>query len=234
MVKAIRIKLSQQMANYRKPASFLIRESYPLPPYSSVIGMIHAACGFEKYHPMKVSVQGWYASETSDFATMYNFGIKYDETRHQAKVQNESGGYDGINIGPKNVHVLTDIYLVIHVIPEDENDFEKIVNGMMCPQNYLSLGRYEDLARLEDTVDIVELVEDEDYACKYDIYVPFTTDLKSGGTIYNINKVFQIDTKSKLRNWKEVVKVRHVSKGEMLDIEDCWYDTELETIVCFA
>ena len=39
MVKAIKLHITQQMPNYRKPASFMIKESYPLPPYSSVIGM---------------------------------------------------------------------------------------------------------------------------------------------------------------------------------------------------
>jgi len=58
MNKAIRIKCSQQLANYRKPTSFLIKESYPLPPYSTVIGMIHVACGFTEYHPMDISIQG--------------------------------------------------------------------------------------------------------------------------------------------------------------------------------
>src|ERR1035437_3519376 len=109
MLKAIRIKLWQQMPNYRKPASFLVRESYPLPPYSSVIGMVHLACDFTEYHAMNVSIQGSYASEVSDLATMYNFGIKYDETRHQGKVLNEAGGYDGINKGVKPAHLLTDV-----------------------------------------------------------------------------------------------------------------------------
>lgn len=44
--KAVRIIAYQNMASYRVPSSLAIKESYPLPPYSSVIGMVHAACGF--------------------------------------------------------------------------------------------------------------------------------------------------------------------------------------------
>ena len=57
-MKVIRVQCFQNLANYRKPTSFLIKETYPLPPYSTVLGMIHAACGFTEYHPMKLSIQG--------------------------------------------------------------------------------------------------------------------------------------------------------------------------------
>ena len=102
MLKAIRVELEQQLPNYRKPASFLVKESFPLPPYSTVIGMIHTACGFTEYHPMRISIQGNYASDVSDLAVLYNFGIKYDATRHQYKVLNEEGIYDGINRGVRD------------------------------------------------------------------------------------------------------------------------------------
>ncbi len=34
------------MVNYRVPTSFQLKESYPLPPYSTVIGMVHSLCNF--------------------------------------------------------------------------------------------------------------------------------------------------------------------------------------------
>ena len=65
-MRAIRIQCFQNLVNYRKPTSFLIKETYPLPPYSTVIGMVHAACGFEQYHPMQVSIQGTNRGTISD------------------------------------------------------------------------------------------------------------------------------------------------------------------------
>ena len=50
MNKAIRIKCKQELVNFKKPTSLLIKETYPLPPYSTVIGMIHKACDFHEYH----------------------------------------------------------------------------------------------------------------------------------------------------------------------------------------
>lgn len=55
-MKAIKLHCFQNLVNYKKPSSFIIKETYPLPPYSTVIGMIHAACGFKRYHRMKLSI----------------------------------------------------------------------------------------------------------------------------------------------------------------------------------
>ena len=58
-MKAIRIELSQQTANYKVETSYALKHSYPLPTYSAVIGMVHAACGFTDYHPERVRPRMW-------------------------------------------------------------------------------------------------------------------------------------------------------------------------------
>ena len=239
MLKAVRIMLSQQMPNYRKPASFLIKETYPLPPYSSIIGMIHAACGFTEYHSMDISIQGTYASEVSDLATMYSFGIKYDANRHQLKVPNPNGGFDGINRGPKYAQLLTDVELVIHILPDDENKLEIIKNGILYPKNYLSLGRYEDIVSV-DSVDVVEInkfdAQEETITLSYDAYVP-AEQFSEGdtiGTIYKLPKKFSINKKG-VRCWDEYVKAYHLPKGSSYSSRDTdYYDKELNTPVCFG
>ena len=99
-MRAIRIQCFQNLVNYRKPTSFLIKETYPLPPYSTVIGMVHAACGFEQYHPMQVSIQGTNRGTISDLYTRYSFtaGTRYEEGRHQLCVhdQEDYGIFKGI------------------------------------------------------------------------------------------------------------------------------------------
>ncbi|EAG4466433.1 CRISPR-associated protein Cas5, partial [Listeria monocytogenes] len=60
MVRAIRVRIHQDSANYKKKMSFQLKESFPLPPFSTVIGMVHVACGFDSYHEMDISVQGNY------------------------------------------------------------------------------------------------------------------------------------------------------------------------------
>ncbi len=57
-LEALRIILHQNMANYRKEETVENKMTYPLPPFSTVIGALHNACGYREYHPMDLSVQG--------------------------------------------------------------------------------------------------------------------------------------------------------------------------------
>ena len=61
-MKALRIVLTQNKAHYRKEESLQNKMTYPLPPFSTVIGAIHYACGFKEYQPMDLSIQGNYQS----------------------------------------------------------------------------------------------------------------------------------------------------------------------------
>ncbi len=249
MHKAIRLKLSQQLPNYRKATSFLVKESYPLPPYSSVIGMIHMACGFEEYHDMKVCIQGKYVSDIMDLATLYNFGIKYDASRHWGKVLNEDGNYDGINRGVRNVHELSDVELVIHIIPKKDEDFEVILDGLTYPKNYLALGRHEDLVRVDGTPEVVTLEEYDDYEDDnyynelshkdYSMYIPVEcmeqdNGMKNYATIYELTKKYEINKKTHFREWTEIVEAYYTSDFSKVTAnayKDC--STGEKYLVCF-
>ena len=61
-MKALRIHLTQSSANYRKEATIQNKMTYPLPPFSTIIGAIHNACGFKEYKEMRISIQGDYKS----------------------------------------------------------------------------------------------------------------------------------------------------------------------------
>lgn len=61
-MKALRIILTQNSANYRKEETQDNKATYPLPPFSTVIGALHVACGYKEYHPMNISIQGNYES----------------------------------------------------------------------------------------------------------------------------------------------------------------------------
>ena len=161
MHRAIRLDCFQNLVNYRKPSSFIIKETYPLPPYSTVSGMIHAACGFKEYHKMKLSIQGDNKGTISDLYTRYSFsaGARYEEGRHQICVKD--GDNYGIFKGIANVELLCECKLIIHIVPEDEADFEIIYQALKNPPTYLSLGRYEDIIDIRD-VRIVSLKEDEE------------------------------------------------------------------------
>jgi len=118
-MKAIKLKLYQNMVNYKVPTSFQLKESYPLPPYSTVIGMVHSLCDFKEYKPMKISISGSYFSKVNDLYTRYEFknGNPYEIGRHQLNVNG-----CGINRGVATAELLVDVNLTIHIIPEDQSE----------------------------------------------------------------------------------------------------------------
>lgn len=210
MHRAIRLDCFQNLVNYRKPSSFIIKETYPLPPYSTVSGMIHAACGFKEYHKMKLSIQGDNKGTISDLYTRYSFsaGARYEEGRHQICVKD--GGNYGIFKGIANVELLCECKLIIHIVPEDEADFEIIYQALKNPPTYLSLGRYEDIIDIRD-VRIVSLKEDEEVLTNHGMYIPvsYMGEEHVKATVYTLNKEYEI-TKQGLRRWKSEKKVEEL------------------------
>ncbi len=174
-MKAIRIKLWQDLVNYKKPTSFQLKETYPLPPYSTVIGLVHTMCGFTSYHPMEISIQGKYFSKVNDLYTRYEFknGMTYDEKRHQLKV----GDY-GVGRGVATAELLVDVELLLHVIPEDQGLVEQIAEAFREPVEYPSLGRREDIATIQEVkvvwVEKKEAEEDWKLDNGYGAYVPIS------------------------------------------------------------
>lgn len=225
MGKAIRLECFQNLANYRKPSSFIIRESFPLPAYSTVMGMIHAACGYTELHRMKLCIQGVNNGTISELYTRYSFsyGTKYEATRHQLCVKDDKDY--GVFRGPANVELVCDNHMVIHIVPEDENDFDTIYQSLLKPLNYLSLGRYEDLLDIE-SVTVVNLTEDEEVITGNNIYIPVdSTDSDGellvgpgeGYTVYSLTKEYEII--NGYRRWKRdegIIKAYHYPKGKAL------------------
>jgi len=62
IMKAVRLKLRQTSANYRREETIDNKMTYPLPPFSTVIGMLHQACGYRSYQEMDISIQGRYGA----------------------------------------------------------------------------------------------------------------------------------------------------------------------------
>ena len=206
-MKAIRVRLRQDMVNYKKPTSFQLKETYPLPPYSTVIGMVHSLCGYTKYQPMQVSVQGKYFSKVNDLYTRYEFknAMKYEAARHQLQV-----GEYGVGRGVATAELLVDVELLLHIAPEDQSLVEEIYNAFVQPKEYPSLGRREDLATI-DEVKVVNLfqkeLERQIPAYKdYSAYIPYAMIQEEAVNMtHNIQGIAHTGTKYKLTKNYELV-----------------------------
>ena len=90
-MKVVRLIINQSSANYRKEETFENKMTYPLPPISTIIGAIHVACGYTKYHPMDISVQGKFESMHREPYTDYCFlNSTMDDRGILVKMDNES------------------------------------------------------------------------------------------------------------------------------------------------
>lgn len=72
-MKILRIKLKQAQASYTREETVDNHTTYPLPPFSTIIGALHNICGYTSYHPMDISVQGKYGSMQKEYYT--NLGL---------------------------------------------------------------------------------------------------------------------------------------------------------------
>ena len=252
-MKAIKLKLYQNMVNYKVPTSFQLKESYPLPPYSTVIGMVHSLCDFKEYKPMKISISGSYFSKVNDLYTRYEFknGNPFEMGRHQLNVN----GY-GINRGVATAELLVDVNLTIHIIPEDQSEefLNTIFEAFKYPREYPSLGRREDIVLIKDVriVDVEKKKLEKDLSNGEDnfAYIPVNFiqeklvnhgDKKSGmniyGTRYELTKNYilnNIGTKAKpkmIRSWEkeEVIYSSNIKGFKRREVP---LDTDNEIVFC--
>lgn len=212
MEKAIRVECVQNLVNYRKPSSFIIKESYPLPPYSTVLGMIHKACGYSEFHSMKISIQGKNTGSVSELYTRYSFSLdtNYEAARHQLCFQKEGKEYGAFK-GVAHVELICNNHMIIHIVPSEE-DFYTVYESLKNPPVYLALGRHEDLLDIQQ-VEIVHIQKEEDVSIKNDVYIPIPNKQEEDvnddyididgrtTTIYTLTKEYEI-TKQGLRRWK--------------------------------
>lgn len=224
-MRAVRLKLYQNLVNYRKPTSFQLKESYPLPPYSTVIGMVHFACGFDSYQEMQVSVQGKYHSKVNDLWTRYEFsGANYDAGRHTVLLDSKTDGKAyGMIRGVSTVELLVDVELILHIVPENQTLVEEIVSAFRCPKQYLSLGRHEDIVQIQEVcvVELNELQLEDNFTVQYDAYVPTQMfaeddDLLTKSSIYILNKSYKkvdIAKGTQIRQW-EKIRAYHIARGK--------------------
>lgn len=268
---AVKINLYQNMVNYKTPTSFQLKESYPLPPPSTVIGMVHYICGFKEYQNMKVSVQGEYFSKINDFQTTYYFSpgsLTYDEDKkkkifkpraelysekdiisaaaslksslyeHAAsvKTKEERIKKTGITRGIATTELLVDVNLILHILVEDKLLLDKIYKCLCHPSDYISLGRWEDIIRINsvEIVEIKNIINPKNFLLKYNQYIPLKyindDDNYFSGTIYNLNRDYIIENNH--RKWNKI-KVIYAAKKSSSVFEDANITLDSQNDVVF-
>lgn len=214
-MQALRLKLFQETACYKKPLAFKIGETYPLPPYSTVKGMLHALLDATEYIPMRISIQGRYDTLIIDYQSHY-FIKKMNNNQFPLI-------FDGLAYAPETeqmtkmplyMHLLYNINLIIHV-DASPDVLQRLITGIESGNTHLSLGRWEDLVRIDEykLVDI-NLSEIEETMLDNNAYVPnYLLPPYIRYIPYRLNFKYQI--KHGIREW-EKISVGYVKQGTTL------------------
>ena len=207
-MKILKLKLFQETACYKKPFAFKVAETYPLPPYSTVIGMFHKILGADsgEYYPMNISIQGEYESIFSNYQNLRMFK-----------------GKDEVTAMPRNVHQLLNVHLLIHVKAEDDV-IDKIYNNIINGVETFTLGRNEDLVRVEQIKYAKEVAKSECDINKYNAYVPmYYDDGFLEGINYRLNTTYTIV--NDLRKWNKV-DVKYIEKHTSNKLDEVEVDED--------
>ncbi len=214
-MKILKLKLYQETACYKKPFASKVAETYPLPPYSTIIGMFHkiiqARAG--EYFPMNISVQGSYEGIFSNYQSLRMYK-----------------GKDKVTSMPRNVHQLLDVNLIIHVQAEDEiidKIYQNIINGIET----FTLGRNEDIVRI-DAIKILENVNDvEEPEILKNAYIPEWIDNEVTGINYRLNTTYTIQ--DDIRKWNKV-NVKYVEKHTNQHLDEILQDEDGDNIYFYS
>lgn len=217
-MKVLKLNVYQQNASYKKPFAFKVAETYPLPPYSTVKGFLHKIINAKEFIPMSISVQGSFENICFNLQSMYSYKSKKNKA---------------VTSVPSYVHMLYNVYLIIHVFAQ-QNIIDAIIEGIKDSYEYFSLGRKEDLAVIEDVkqVDIEEIIigrgKAEPYEIKCPVYIP-KKQLPSGlsGINYRLNWKYTIQ--NELRVWERIDTV-YVESGNVIDSGTILLDEEKDLV----
>lgn len=206
-MKALRIKAFQETTCYTKPFANKVTETYPLPPYATVKGMIHAVMEAKELIPFSLSIQGDYESMIIDYRKTYF--VKKKEFNMPVVLDGlelDSVPNTSMTSMPLYTHMLYNVDLVIHV-HADEEVLLRIYDAFKNCNHHVSLGRQEDLLRI-DGIEIIDLTELDPYEgaeLKHSMYIPDKSiyeDERSEGIPYLLNWTYQI--KHGIREWDRI------------------------------
>lgn len=227
-MKAVRIKLYQNMVNYRRELSYGYVQTYLLPTPSMIKGMAHALLGLDSYHNLKISIQGNCASVVTNMQKVYKFDrdrISRPNNPYDVVVGNSQ---KTVTHGVMFVDEIVDMELLLHVSFDEDELNERIFEAVR--QKTIILGRNEDIARVdfEDTqlVDIISSTNE--HRLKYNIYLKpeICKQEQLEGTYYRLPFYYEsVNSFNDKRIFKYVDAV-YIAKGNRVQYSDIMVDND--------
>jgi CRISPR-associated protein Cas5t len=163
-ITALRLEIYQPHVHFRLPFAYRRRLTYPLPPYSTVIGFLNNILGIgydlqndraEKLRNTKISVAGKFSSKVTESIWFRNMSVNAHINRFsEVNKRFVNGRLE--HIGGQSlmsIDVLQDAYFTFYFYHQDEKFLEYLKNNFENPVNRLDvlhLGRAEDWIIIHD------------------------------------------------------------------------------------
>jgi CRISPR-associated protein Cas5t len=199
-MRILRLKFYQPQAHYRIPFTFQRRHTYPIPPYSTVIGFLINLLGLKDQSNelyidgiknLKISIAGRFEIKTTEKIWFRNLSKSSHKNRFGSIKNRMLGGHIEHFGGqsPMTIDILNDVHLIIHLFHTNETFLETIRDNILNPAKRLEilhLGRAEDWIVFEGLPELIDISKlkygryDKDY--KHFFWIP--------------EKIFQFDNKT--------------------------------------
>jgi CRISPR-associated protein Cas5t len=194
-MECLRVKLYTPTGIFKNPLSIKGIEVYPLPPYSTIIGLIYRAMG-RKWNGeyFQISIQGDYQAIYRD----YVWFKKYDFDKKK------------LDKLPLQVPILYNLRLLIHIKASEEL-LKEIENGLKEPRELLFLSGGEYPVKVEEVKRVKCLEkffsEEDNITLSYHAYIPkeFKERISFSGTgegiLYSLSYFYKNSQKPKTYSW---------------------------------
>lgn len=206
-MKALLIKIYQPTAHYRMPFTYQRRHTYPIPPYSTVIGFLCNMLGiihqdnewYKKLKECKLSISGRFEQKLTEYIWFRNLSKKSHEAYFgSAEIREKNGEINHIGgQSPMRIDVLENMHLNIHIAGDEDflTDLEAYLYNPVSRLDTIHIGRAEDWLVFE-SIRFVELEKcDRDKNYNHFFWIPrsiYLTDNikfdfdKTEGLFYNL------------------------------------------------
>lgn len=163
--KALRMRIVAPSAHFRVPQTSNPRHTYPVPPYSTVIGLLANILGRQKNiermlaAPFGLAVLCRAGMITQEYTWLRNLSSDSHKERFGTfgkRMYQDAPEHPG-GQQPVTFFVLNDVEVLIYFAHSDCEVKNKLEENSFCPERWIShlhLGRSEDWAFLEEIVDV--------------------------------------------------------------------------------
>ncbi|MFW6120598.1 MAG: CRISPR-associated protein Cas5 [Petrotogales bacterium] len=157
--KTIVLEVFQPFAQYRNPFTFYYAQSYPLPPKSTIIGMLQNALGRyydECFWNLEVSIHGGFESTFWNYQNLIQGDVSVVRYQNKVKLWNQKRplykkGFKSQRT-PVNQQELFNGHLYIFLRGQKKL-IEEIKQSLLNPDKLFYLGRSEDLIFIKNIHD---------------------------------------------------------------------------------